>query len=164
MYEQRIAIESGADADDEVMGLREAVILFGGLAIILQGIGAVIARMNGWTIAPTACLLPFLYGAAGFMGARHASIANGVWAAIAVASLDSTIGLLLAAVINPTPYRGFSEGMSAGVPGGVIFVVLAIGLVIGVISILISGSLFGVIGAAISHASPFQPRPRSAVR
>jgi len=71
---------------------------------------------------------------------------------------------LLAGAIDPKPYRVFSESMSADVPSGVIFVVLAIGLVIGLVPVLISGKLFGVIGAAISHASPCRPRPRSAVR
>ncbi len=164
MYEQRINVEPVAVADDEVMGLREAVILFGGLAIIFQGLGAVLARINGWPLAPTACLIPFIYAAAGFMGARHASIANGVWAGVAVASLDSTIGVLLAGVINPVPYRRLSESMSAGAPGGAIFLGLAIGLMMGIIFVLITGTLFGVIGAAISHASPFRPRPHPAAR
>ncbi len=162
MYEQRIGSEPTPLGDDEVMGLREAVILFGGLAIIVQGLGAVLARLNGWPIAPTAYLVPFIYAAAGFMGARHASIANGVWAGIAVASLDSTIGVLLAAVINPASYRRLPEGLPPGAPGGVIVFALAIGLIIGVVFVLISGSLWGVIGAAISHASPFRPRPRVA--
>ncbi len=164
MYEQRISSEPVPLIDDEVMGLREAVILFGGLAIIVQGLGAVLARLNGWSVAPTACLIPFIYAAAGFMGARHASIANGVWAGVAVASLDSTIGVLLAAVINPASYRRFSDGLPPGAPGGAIVFALAIGLVIGVVFVLISGSLFGVIGAAIAHASPFRPRHRVVAR
>jgi hypothetical protein len=158
MYEQGTRLGSTAVADDEVIGLREAVLLFGGLAIIFQGLGAVLARINGWPIAPTACLIPFIYAAAGFMGARHASIANGVWAGIAVASLDSTLGVLLAGVINPAPYRGFSEGISAGTPGGATFFVLAIGLALGVFFVFVFGAFFGVIGAAISHSSPFRPR------
>lgn len=160
MYEQRISSEPAPLIDYEVMGLREAVILFGGLAIIVQGLGAVLARLNGWSVAPTACLVPFIYAPAGFMGARHARIANGVWAGVAVASLDSTIGSLLAAVINPASYRRFSEGLPPGAPGGAIVFTL----VIGIVFVLISGSLFGVIGAAIAHANLFRPRHRVVAR
>jgi len=83
------------------------------------------------------------------VGAHHASITNGVWVGIAVASLDSTLAVLPIGVVNPAPYRQLSTGISAGTPGGVALFALALGL---------------AIGATIAHASPSRPRHRPAVR
>lgn len=54
--------------------------------------------------------------------------------------------------------------MAAGAPGGASVVALAIGLAIGILSILLWGAFFGVIGAAIAHASLCRPRRRPAAR
>jgi hypothetical protein len=147
-------------ADERPSGMLEAIILFGGLAIILQGIGAVIGRLNGIPFAVCACFNPFLYAAAGFMAARHWTIANGVWAGIAVASLDAVLGQLLSALILPETYRNAQAELVAALPGGALIFIIVIAVFATLIGVLLFGSLFGVIGAAISHSGPFRPRYR----
>lgn len=146
-------------AIDEPMGLLEAVILFGGLAVIFDGIGAVIGRLVGIDAPLLACLNIFLYIGAGFVAARYANIANGVWAGIAVVAIDAILGQLLVMAILPK-YRELPTQLFASVPDGFLIVFVVAVAIGSLMSVMITGSICGVIGAAISHAGPFRPRYR----
>ena len=142
------------------MSMLEAALFFGVLAIILDGFGLMIGRFTGADAPVLACLNPLLYIAAGFVGARYATVANGVWTGIMTATIDMIGGLMLTFLILPQYRDMFQESSTLGsrlpasfvmVGGGVLFVII-------VVSTLISGSFFGVIGAAFSRLKPFRPQ------
>jgi hypothetical protein len=142
---------------DQPMGLIEAIVLFGGLAVIFDGIGAVIGRLIGIDAPLFACLNIFLYIGAGFVAARYSTIANGVWAGIAAVSIDAVLGQLLLFAILPS-YKTASADLLKQAPGGLVIVVIIVAVLAMVIGVLILGAICGAIGAAISHAGPFRPR------
>lgn len=144
---------------DEPMGLMEAVVMFGGLVVIIDGIGAVIGRLNGLNFQVLSCLSLLLYIAAGFVAARHTTFANGVWASIAVVSIDAILGQLLVAVIIPT-YRELPAELLASVPEGFLAVIIVAAVLGVLISVLLTGLICGAIGAAIAGSAPFRPRYR----
>jgi hypothetical protein len=157
MYNQA-GIQAGERAKaEQPMGLLEAIVLFGGLAVILDGIGAVIGRLIGIEAPLFACLNIFLYIGAGFVAARYSTIANGVWAGIAVVSIDTVLGQLLLYMFLPS-YKTASAGLLQQAPGGLVIAVIIGAVVATVIGALILGAICGAIGAAISHAGPFRPR------
>lgn len=144
-------------APDEPMGFMEALILFGGLAIIFDGIGAVIGRISGLGVPVLSCLNIFLYIGAGFVAARYATKAAGVWASIAVASVDLVLGQLLVAAILPV-YTDLSAQLTESVPTGYLaFLIVGVAL-ISLISVLITGGICGLIGSAIAQSASFRPR------
>ena len=157
MYNQADVQAYEMEEPERPAGLMEAIILFGGLVVIFDGIGAVIGRLTAVNVPVCACLNIFLYAGAGFMAARHWTIANGVWAGIGVASIDAVLGQVLIAAILPN-YRELITGQIEQVSDGVLIAVLVGALFAMVIGALISGALFGAIGAAISHSGPFRPK------
>src|SRR5688572_22587700 len=70
-----------AERDDQPMSMLEAAIFFGVLSLILDGIGAVIARVTGISFLVFACLsffvTIFFIIAAGFVAARYTAVING---------------------------------------------------------------------------------------
>lgn len=159
MYDRSGAGGPGVAAaeDERPMGLLEAIILCGGLVVILDGIGAVIGRLNGLDVPVLACLNLFFYIGAGFIAARHYTKANGVWAGVAVAAIDAVLGQLLIAAILPT-YRDAPAELIAQIPDGFLIAIIIGAVLATMISVLIGGAICGAIGAALSHAGPFRPR------
>jgi hypothetical protein len=157
MYNRAEVRASERAESGQPMGLLEAIVLFGGLAVILDGIGAVIGRLIGIEAPLFACLNLFLYIGAGFVAARYSTIANGVWAGIGVVSIDTVVGQLLLYTILPS-YKTASAGLLQQAPGGLVIAVIIGAVLATVIGALLLGALFGAIGAAISHAGPFRPK------
>lgn len=157
MYNQAEVQQYDEPIHERPMGLVEAIVLFGGLAIILDGIGAVIGRLVGINVPIFACLNIFLYIGAGFVAARHSTIPNGIWAGIGAVSLDTVLGQLLLFAILPNYQGAITDQLKEA--SSSLLVAVTIGAIFGtVIGALIIGALFGVIGAAISHAGPFRPK------
>ncbi len=163
MNEQAGVPAREATPPDEPMGLIEAIVLFGGLVVIIDGIGAVVKRLDGLNFLALSCLSLFvslaLYIGAGFVAARHTTFANGVWASIAVVSIDAILGQSLVAVITPS-YRELPTELLASVPEGFLAIVIVAAVFGVLISVLLTGLICGAIGAAIAGSAPFRPRYR----
>jgi hypothetical protein len=157
MYNQAEVQAYEGPVPERPMGLIEAIVLFGVLAVVFDGIGAVIGRLVGLDLPLCACLNVFLYVGAGFVAARHSTIANGIWAGIGAVSIDTVLGQLLLLAILPT-YQTMLTNQFKQASGGVLIALTVGTIVVTVIVALIIGALFGAIGAAISHAGPFRPR------
>lgn len=155
-YAQPPAAERG----DRPMTMLEAALFFGVLALILDGIGAVIGRATGLNVPVCICGNVFLYAAAGFVAARYTATVNGVWAGIMVASLDSVFGQLMFMGILPG-YRGMMLSSAESqqlIPGGVLAMVIVLYVIVGAIGTVIIGSFWGFLGAAVSQLGPFRPK------
>ena len=148
------------DAENESapMGLLEIVGLFGGLTILLSGSGVVFERLTGISLIGLPCLMPFFYGAAGFAAARYGTIANGVWAGIMVAAIDTLAQMLLVMLNMSGTYDRVRSQIAEQAPAGLVGMIIVFVAIGTLVNVLIGGSLFGALGGAIAQARPFRPR------
>lgn len=142
------------------MGLLEIVALCGGVLILVQGFGLVFGRLSGTNVALLSCLSPFFYIGAGFLAGRYATIANGVWAGIAVAAIDTVLSMIFAMFSLPSGFEQMQRQLTASVPAGFVGVIIVIAVLGMALNVLIGGSLCGAIGGAIAQSRPFRPRDR----
>lgn len=152
-----------SSADEQSMSMLEAAIFFGVISLILDGLGAVVARVTGVSFLVLMCLsFPisiFLTIATGFVAARYTAVINGVWAGIMVAAITSVFGQLIFVVALPD-YRDLvlNRSQTADVVSTGSAIGMALGIVIGAIGTIIGGAFFGFIGAAFSQLGLFRPR------
>ena len=151
-----------AKQGDEPMTMLEAAIFFGVLSIILDGVGAVIARVTGIHFLVAICLsffvTMFLIMITGFVAARYTAVINGVWAGIMVSAINSVFSQLIYYAALPE-YREIGFGSSeAGVISTGSAIGMVLGLIISAIGTMIAGAFFGFIGAAFSQVGIFRPK------
>jgi len=142
------------------VGLLEIVALCGGVLILVQGFGLVFGRLSGTNVALLSCLSPFFYIGAGFLAGRYATIANGVWAGIAVAAIDTVLSMIFAMFSLPSGFEQMQRQLTTSVPAGFVGVIIVIAVLGMALNVLIGGSLCGAIGGAIAQSRPFRPRDR----
>jgi hypothetical protein len=149
-----------AERGEQPMSMLDAALFFGVLAVIFDGIGLAIGRVTGIDAPVLACINPLLYVAAGFVGARYAAIANGVWAGIMTATLDTIFGTALIFLILPEYRDMFQQSSSMGsrLPSSFLVVGIIFVFIIMVVWTLLAGSFFGFIGGAISRVGIFRPK------
>lgn len=143
-----------------MMGLLEVVSLCGGILVLVQGFGLVLGRLSGTNVALLSCLSPFFYIGAGFLAGRYTTIANGVWAGIAVAAIDTVVGMIFSLFSLPSNFAQLQGQLTTAVPAGLVGVVIVIAVLGMSLNVLITGSLCGAIGGAIAQSRPFGPRDR----
>jgi hypothetical protein len=161
-------VESTRAAREEPpMSMLEAAIFFGVLSLILDGIGAVVARVTGIPSLFAMCLsffvTMFLITVTGFVAARYTAVVNGVWAGIMVAAINSVFSQLIYYAALPE-FRevGYGSSQSTGVISTGSAIGMVLGLLIAAIGTIIGGAFFGFIGAAISQLGIFRPQDGSA--
>ncbi len=142
------------------MGLLEVVALCGGLLILVQGFGLVFGRLSGTNVALLSCLSPFFSIAAGFLAGRYTTIANGVWAGIAVAVIDTVLGMVFAMLSLPSGFEQMQRQLATTAPGGLVGFIIVFVVILANVNVLIVGSLCGAIGGAIGRSGPFRLRNR----
>ena len=158
------ADDAHATEGDRPMSMLEAALFFGVLAIIVDGIGAVVGRLSGTAGGLCVCgtflaTLAFC-AAAGFVAARYTVVVNGVWAGIMVAALDSVFGQLIYLVALPS-YRELSlrgSQLPEGVSSGALTFAIVFTVIVGAIFTILGGAFWGFIGAALSHLRVFRPQ------
>jgi hypothetical protein len=159
MQHAEITPRDGA-APSAPMGLLEIVALCSGVLILVQGFGLVFGRVTGTNVGLLSCLSPFFYIGAGFLAGRYATIANGVWAGIAVAALDAVLSMVFALFSLPSGFEQLQRQLTASVPAGFVGVIIVIAILGMALNVLIGGSLCGAIGGAIAQSRPFRPGVR----
>ena len=141
------------------MGLLEIGFLFGGLAFLIDGLSLVLFYgLHPFFIA-LQCLIPFVYIGAGFAAARRTAVANGVWAAIVVASLDTLCGLGLYLFLRAADVAQAAETARL-LPAGATAFIIPLALVSLVSRVILGGLLWGGIGGKIGQAVAPGPRRR----
>jgi lysylphosphatidylglycerol synthetase-like protein (DUF2156 family) len=153
-----------AERAEQPMSMLEAAIFFGVLSLILDGIGAVVARVIGLDYRALVCLLFFvlipLIMAAGFVGARYTTTINGVWAGVMVAAINSVFSQIIYVAALPE-YRAAvttSAETQQAIPGAILGIVITIYVVVGGIVTILGGAFWGFIGAAIAQLGIFKPK------
>ena len=158
---QHAGMTSRDSADPSAsMGLLEVVALCGGVLILVQGFGLVFGRLSGTNVALLSCLSPLFYIAAGFLAGRYTTIANGVWAGIAVAVLDTVLGMVFAMLSLPNGFEQMQRQLADTAPAGIVGFSIVFAVIVASVNVLIVGSLCGAIGGAIGRSRPFRPSDR----
>jgi hypothetical protein len=152
-----------AARDEEPMSMLEAAIFFGVLSLIIDGIGAVIARVTGIPFLLFACLgglaTTLIIMVTGFVAARYTATINGVWAGVMVAAINSVFGQLIFIAALPEYRELMLSGSQTGDTVGTASAIgMALGVVIGAIGTIIGGAFFGFIGAAFAQLGIFRPK------
>ncbi|HEY8600676.1 MAG TPA: hypothetical protein VIL85_19725 [Thermomicrobiales bacterium] len=142
------------------MGLLEIVALCGGILILIQGFGLVFGRLSGTNVSLLSCLSPFFYIGAGLLAGRYATIANGVWAGIAVAAIDTVVGMVFALFSLPSGFEQMQRQLGTAAPAGLVGFIIVFVVILACLNVLIVGSLCGAIGGVIGRSGPFRPRDR----
>ena len=152
------------EGGDRPLTMLETALFFGVLALIFDGVGAVIGRASGAGMPLCLCgtflVTLALCAAAGFVGARYTAVVNGVWAGIMVAALDAVFGQLIYLAVLPG-YRELAlrgSQLPEGVSSGALTFAIVSTVVIGAVFTILGGAFWGFIGAALSQSRAFRPK------
>jgi hypothetical protein len=79
----------------------QAILAFGALAVIFDGIWATVARHGGYSYAKGMWVSWLIYTVAGSAAGWHTGkILDGAWTGLGVAAIEATVGWWLSAVIG----------------------------------------------------------------
>lgn len=120
------------------MRIGSFILLFGMIVLVFDGIWSIVAQRQGLEYGSLWWVSMIVYSVAGFCAARHAPWWAGWSVGAAVAGLDATVGWLLSALIGP------------GHPGGNVTWGT---IIVTIISVLLVGSIAGVICALVARVS-----------
>ena len=137
------------------LGLLEIGFLYGGLAFLIDGFSLVLTYGLHPFFAGLQCFLPLIYIAAGFTAARYTAVANGVWAAIMVAALDTICGMGLLLFLQRAEMAQAAELMAL-LPSTALALIIPITVVGIVVRVIIGGLIWGGIGGKLAQS--FRPR------